>query len=643
MTRHTRSRRRARRVLGIALASLVVGSFAWAPPASAATITVNTTVDEYDTGANCSLREATVAANTDGAFGGCATGDGNDTITIPAGVYTLTKVGTGTTCPGDPDCPDENISENGDLDLTDPDGVTVQGAGMNTTFVDGNGGVVHERVFDVREGNASFQDLAVRNGNGVPFQQRGGGIFYHADGLLTILRSSIHANDAYPRGGGVGVGNGDAEIIDSEISNNEAACCDGDGGGIYVDDGYLLLQNSSVLDNYAFDFGGGIKTFGDGLEIVDSTISGNAVANGDGGGLWVQPFSNLVRGAQPEEFDYTIEGSTISDNTSAEDGGGMFVEGCCGYLGVFESTFSNNSAQYGGGIFNATGGDGGELYLENSTVSHNYAHFNGGGIYNSGLTYLSFVTLYRNRAEEEASGGGFFDDDIAQTVGYENSILAKNTPDDCEGSHFSDGYNLLGDSSCDDSGGGDVSPDNGDIDPGLAPLRDNGGPTKTHELLPWSPAVDLVQGAEEDCPPPATDQRGLARPTGAACDAGAYEIGSLEGPPPGEEVGGVVVDKALCRKQNPTILGTLGPDRLVGTNGPDIIQGLDARDVILGKGGDDIICGSLGNDLLKGQGGDDWTKGLRGDDTDRGGPGTDKCVRGPGEDEYFSCENIPNN
>lgn len=39
---------------------------------------VNKTVDEKNTGPNCSLREAIVAANTDSACGGCTVGSGDD-------------------------------------------------------------------------------------------------------------------------------------------------------------------------------------------------------------------------------------------------------------------------------------------------------------------------------------------------------------------------------------------------------------------------------------------------------------------------------------------------------------------------------------------------------------------------------------
>jgi hypothetical protein len=57
-------------------------------------------------------------------------------------------------------------------------------------------------------------------------------------------------------------------------------------------------------------------------------------------------------------------------------------------------------------------------------------------------------------------------------------------------------------------------------------LQFNGGPTKTIAFLPDSPAVDLV--GETAYPPPDTDQRGVERPQGEACDSGAYEL--VQGP-----------------------------------------------------------------------------------------------------------------
>src|SRR5262249_17832561 len=61
------------------------------------------------------------------------------------------------------------------------------------------------------------------------------------------------------------------------------------------------------------------------------------------------------------------------------------------------------------------------------------------------------------------------------------------------------------------------------LDPGLAPLADNGGPTWTHALLPNSPALNRGNNASSL----ATDQRGFARVFGPAPDVGAFESASL--------------------------------------------------------------------------------------------------------------------
>ena len=56
----------------------------------------------------------------------------------------------------------------------------------------------------------------------------------------------------------------------------------------------------------------------------------------------------------------------------------------------------------------------------------------------------------------------------------------------------------------------------------LSPLANNGGPTRTHALVPGSPALDLDATCRPDL---TTDQRGYPRPetVGTGCDAGAFE------------------------------------------------------------------------------------------------------------------------
>jgi len=79
------------------------------------------------------------------------------------------------------------------------------------------------------------------------------------------------------------------------------------------------------------------------------------------------------------------------------------------------------------------------------------------------------------------------------------------------------GYNLDSGASC----GFSKSTDLTTTDPLLGPLFNYGGPTSTMALLPGSPAIDHGGASVNGCP--TTDQRGVVRPQGPACDIGAYE------------------------------------------------------------------------------------------------------------------------
>jgi hypothetical protein len=279
----------------------------------------------------------------------------------------------------------------------------------------------------------------------------------------------------------------------------------GGGGGGIVNAGYFTLMNSTVSGNSVFAAqsyygGGGIMTWG-AVTLTNSTVSGNT-ADGflmdGGGGIW--------HGGGP----ITLTNCTVDGNTTIRDGGGIFSRDD---LTLINSTVTRNTANYwGGGIANF-----GDTALNDSMVSGNAAA-TGGGIFNGyGYAVLSNSTVSNNTADY--GGGGitsslpWYDEG---TVALTNTVVANNGTYNCDAGIDSLGYNLTDDTSCGFTATGDLVV----ADAMLGPLADNGGPTETHDLLPGSPAIDA---GSPICPPPDTDQRGMARPQGVACDIGAVE------------------------------------------------------------------------------------------------------------------------
>ncbi len=350
---------------------IAIGALLWVPVAHAGTFTVTKTTDTKDgiCDADCSLREAIIAANSNP--------DADDVI-VPAGTYVLTK---------------------GDLEITDQ--LTLNGAGADTTIIDGNG---TDRVIDVLSGTVEISAVTIQNGSGVS-----------------------------PLGG---IGNrGTLTVTNSTISGN--------GGGIYSIRGVTTVTNSTISGNNV-----GIYSVGGVTTVTNSTISGNTSTG--------------------------ISNSAISTGT----------------LTVTNSTISGNS--FSGIDSFASFGSVGVATVTNSTISRNWFH----GIRHSGVLTVA------------------------------NTIVAINSPNNCQGEPTSNGNNLDDDGTCGFTQPSDLS---NVADPSLGPLANNGGLTQTHALLLGSPAIDAADPI--DCLP--FDQRGQPRADGdgdslVICDIGAFE--ASEGP-----------------------------------------------------------------------------------------------------------------
>lgn len=297
-----------------------------------------------------------------------------------------------------------------------------------------------------------------------------------------------------------------ADPVRFEELTIRAANTSANGGGVYNNGSSLVFVSVTLRDNMA-SHGGGL--FNDGGDVLfDRTTLVNNSAGSQGGGI-----ANLAFGT------VTLRNSTITHNIAASSGGGIFNED--GTLIVNGSTIDNNAADSGGGILN-----GGVVTITNSTISTNSAvSGSGGGLFSAGGladATINSTTFTENQAS--VVGGGIYNE---EGLTLSQSIVANNFPgDDCSGSMppVSLGNNLDSDGTCNLTLVTDIPFGNAD----LGPLQNNGGPTETHALLPDSEALDAVAGGA--CPPPMTDQRGIARPQDGnndgtiACDMGSFEV-----------------------------------------------------------------------------------------------------------------------
>ncbi len=454
-----------------------------ATPALAATIRV---------GGSCTLIDAINAANNAGTAGGdCVRGSlSADTIVLPRnGTQVLRAV--------------NNRTRYGPTGLpTIRSAITIIGNGSTILRASrapafrilavGQTGRLMLRTTTVSGGRAS--DRVTSYGAGSK-----GGAIYSNQGTVTLIRSNITGNRAARSGGGVYINSGALNVTGrSVVSGNRG------GHSISAYEGVINVNNSTVSRNA----GGGVSSVFGTIRITKSTISGNT-----GSGV-----SNYAG----------IGGDTIGDDTK-----------------ITNSTISGNR---GDGVSQG----GGQVLVTNSTISGNRRGIRvGAGEYDTNFV-LTQSTVTRN-----AQGGVYaVASDYGTNLTFNRSIISGNGRFEAFAKRFGQNYvtvtagnvNIFG-----HSGKARVTgfkPGPTDIVPRQPlnailkiTLANNGGSTKTHALVPGSPAIDAV--TDGTCPPPIIDQRGVTRPQdgnrdgGLACDIGAYEVGPAGGGGGGGPGGGI--------------------------------------------------------------------------------------------------------
>jgi CSLREA domain-containing protein len=234
------------------------------------------------------------------------------------------------------------------------------------------------------------------------------------------------------------------------------------------------------------------------LTIVGITLTGG-FANSP------SPGSNASGGAIVASggTSVTLTNAAVVNNTADGSGGGLSVSGP---LNLTNVTIAGNTSTelYGGGI--EISAATGALQMDGVTITDNVGRADGTAGFSN-------------------SAGGLLIHPPATATAH-NSIIVGNTenaPDDdapnCEGALATAGGNLVG-----ATAGCTLAPLASD-DVGVAlsalslgPLGDYGGTSAT---IPWL-GTSLADG-HGVAPCAATDQRGVIRPQGTDCDAGAYE------------------------------------------------------------------------------------------------------------------------
>ncbi|PWU13862.1 MAG: hypothetical protein C5B50_18560 [Verrucomicrobia bacterium] len=338
-------------------------------------------------------------------------------------------------------------------------------------------------------------------GNGAKGGDAFGGAIYHQGTSLFVTNCTFSGNTVVGGSGGNGGTNGTGAV--DGLGGTPAAGGAAWGAGIYNVYNTNGSQSVQVLSS---TFSGNAARAGSGGSGIGKSQNGNGITGANGGNCFGGAICAL--GALLNVTNCTLFTNTASGGTGGGGGAGSANAGNGG----------NGGSGSGGGIYSTTG----IVWVVSSTIASGAAIGGTGGA--AGSTGAGGT----QGSTGAAHGGGIANG--SGTFNLQNSILSTNRLGlNANGTIVNVAHNL----STDTTPTGSSWTSSQKSYPLLAPLANNGGPTKTMALLyTTNPAYAQIPASDGF---PTNDQRGLPRPGlgKTQADIGAYEVSppSITGPP----------------------------------------------------------------------------------------------------------------
>ena len=229
--------------------------------------------------------------------------------------------------------------------------------------------------------------------NGVEFENNktivdggddGGAIFVESDAEeVTIKNSVFKGNSSHSQGGAIDNSADIATSIENAWFVNNAS--DDLGGAIAVKSGGVTVSGGAFLGNSSAKDGGAVYIGEDETFTAEGTVFSGNSTGASGGAI-----------ASHEIF--TLTGCTVSGNTAAQWGGGLYSGNGASSATVSDTLLKNNSAT------SSTSGKGGAVYITgdtdsfdliNCTVTGNSAKYSGGAVHvQEGAVFTASSTVF---------------------------------------------------------------------------------------------------------------------------------------------------------------------------------------------------------------------------------------------------------